>query len=743
MVIEFRPGLILNAILENSNLIIKNLCELPTDLLERFNELFADSHCLTLIEDIVNTITSENQKILKDFNCRIFGTGSKDSLGKLSEAIISRFSIIFVGKYQNKEEFTVLKSYVDKNSLFNIEEDDINYLIDSSKRLNESFVGINITLFQIMNILGIIHNIKNKFLQNSKYSKITNREISTITLYYIGRGYIEKREQNNIEKLCEALEMEQINESLMEKNKPMFLEDYENQQKGIRSKITNLFMPTESEINNGKIAFTRGFNEISEIVYFGIVNNYPVILEGPPGQGKLTCIKYIAEYLLGYNIEIINISKNTKVEDLLGKEIIVRKDDNSIEIRMNETKLMKALKKLENKENSNDLFYQNKILFVFNNINNANPSVMELLSSIFDKNQTEILSYDGNTFKKKNIQIIGIFNPQNGDSKEKLSNSLIYSSLYHVVIEPDDDSIKAIISKKLEKEPFKEDMIILYKAYKEVKYLLEYTYQKENSINLNDITKYISFRKISYGKIEDISIILSLIFVYRFPEEKIIKEIQDILNITSMNIKPSIIYDVPPGTLTYKIGEKNLISIKTFKNFTEDEKEILKNKFISLTSHQKICILFLILCKLSKQTPIIQGETASGKTHVINIFAELIGKSLNEKEKKDILNNDKIDEKEKERQIVKNSLITYQITIETGTSIFIGQSKLNYKITKKEYEILTKIFEELKSFKQLENIIENEFMNNYEDWKAESFEKLIIEIKKIEMLLYEDDPLKN
>lgn len=86
---------------------------------------------------------------------------------------------------------------------------------------------------------------------------------------------------------------------------------------------------------------------------------------------------------------------------------------------------------------------------------------------------------------------------------------------------------------------------------------------------------------------------------------------------------------------------------------------MLKNKFISLTSHQKICILFLILCKLSNQTPIIKGETSSGKTHVINIFAELIGKSLNEKEKKNILNDDKIDEKEKERQIIKNSLITY------------------------------------------------------------------------------------
>ena len=103
MIIEFRPGLILNAILERSNLIIKNLCELPTDLLERFNELFADSHCLTVSEDIVNTITPENQKILNNFNSRIFGTGSIDSLPKLSEAIISRFTIIYFGKYNENE----------------------------------------------------------------------------------------------------------------------------------------------------------------------------------------------------------------------------------------------------------------------------------------------------------------------------------------------------------------------------------------------------------------------------------------------------------------------------------------------------------------------------------------------------------------------------------------------------------------------------------------------------------------
>ena len=181
---------------------------------------------------------------------------------------------------------------------------------------------------------------------------------------------------------------------------------------------------------------------------------------------------------------------------------------------------------------------------------------------------------------------------------------------------------------------------------------MEVVYQKENSINLNDLSKYISFRKISFGKIEDITIILALIFLYRFPEQKIIKDIQEIIDITSINIKPSIIYDNPPDTLTYIIGENNKISIKTYKKFSPEEKEVLQKKFISLNTHQKICILFLILCKLAKQTPIIQGETASGKTHVVNIFSELLGKSINSKEKENILNNKNLKEEEKEKEII-------------------------------------------------------------------------------------------
>ena len=125
------------------------------------------------------------------------------------------------------------------------------------------------------------------------------------------------------------------------------------------------------------------------ILHFGLANNVPVIFEGMPGLGKQTCIKYISE-LFGYEIFNIIISKNTKVEDLLGKNIIIKDKNKNIKIIFNETILTKTLK------NKIDYRKEKKIIFVFNNLNNASPAVLELLTSIFDKNQNNILLSDGN-----------------------------------------------------------------------------------------------------------------------------------------------------------------------------------------------------------------------------------------------------------------------------------------------------------------------------------------------------------
>ena len=248
------------------------------------------------------------------------------------------------------------------------------------------------------------------------------------------------------------------------------------------------------------------------------------------------------------------ISQSTKVEDSLVKNIITKDKNKNIKVILNETKLSKALKK---QKDENQL--SKELIFVFNNLNNVSPGVLELLTSIFDKNQENVLLSNYSTIPKNPINIIGILKPQT-----KINYLLHFFILLHIVLEPDEDSIHEIISKKLEKEEFKGDSIRLFDNYKKAKDIIEKKYQKENFWNLNDISKIINF-------------------VYRFTEEEIISDLKQELQIQSIDMKPTLIYDIPIGTLTYKIREKNKIQIKTyFKNkLTNDEKNLLNNYFIS------------------------------------------------------------------------------------------------------------------------------------------------------------------
>ena len=57
---ELRPGLFLNSLFSEKSLILKDLT-----ILERFNELFSTEPILTLNEDIYDTFTKEEEKVIK------------------------------------------------------------------------------------------------------------------------------------------------------------------------------------------------------------------------------------------------------------------------------------------------------------------------------------------------------------------------------------------------------------------------------------------------------------------------------------------------------------------------------------------------------------------------------------------------------------------------------------------------------------------------------------------------------
>ena len=49
---------------------------------------------------------------------------------------------------------------------------------------------------------------------------------------------------------------------------------------------------------------------------------------------------------------------------------------------------------------------------------------------------------------------------------------------------------------------------------------------------------------------------------------------------------------------------------------------------ISVKYHSYLCFIFLACAYLSKRACILQGDTASGKSFLVRLFADMLGKNL-------------------------------------------------------------------------------------------------------------------
>ena len=198
MKLEFKPGLFLTSILSGKSLILKNLSNLPTEVLERFNELFSDQHSLTIPEDIYDTFTSKNKKELSNFSknsfhkFRVIATCPLGYTSKLSEAALSRFTIISINEYSENEQKYVLKENFIKNK--DVNDIHLQYIISFISRFNTKFHK-QFSLMQIINMVKVIANIKiQNNLENDEFDKIIN-----IILQFYTKGLIEKRTNKIIE----------------------------------------------------------------------------------------------------------------------------------------------------------------------------------------------------------------------------------------------------------------------------------------------------------------------------------------------------------------------------------------------------------------------------------------------------------------------------------------------------------------------------------------------------------------
>jgi midasin (ATPase involved in ribosome maturation) len=104
MIIEFKPGIFISARIKGCNLILKNITKVKTEYLERLNEVLTGNKKITLNEDFQNSFTKENNKDLNFSNdFRAVGTCNEGEETSLSDAFLSRFTLIYVDKYLEEE----------------------------------------------------------------------------------------------------------------------------------------------------------------------------------------------------------------------------------------------------------------------------------------------------------------------------------------------------------------------------------------------------------------------------------------------------------------------------------------------------------------------------------------------------------------------------------------------------------------------------------------------------------------
>ena len=474
------------------------------------------------------------------------------------------------------------------------------------------------------------------------------------------------------------------------------------------------------------IYFTRKFAEICDLIHFSCTLNIPLILEGETGQGKKTAINLMSQF---FDLEVIHkvLSKSTKSDELLMNMIITKSEDFGTKIEYKKTDISEALEEKNSKK-----------IIIFDEINNASLPVLDLLTNIIvDK---KALLPDGSELKVGNPNIIGIINRNNNESlSDRIPMNLKSNCIYHIVENPDGNDFSNIITKLFStidydekaKKDYTKNYILnneimnesqrkdifknkaKYEEYyrKAIEYEFNYFSKKfitslnfiqQNSIeptfNLIDIKKYIDFRK-SNPKINQLYLML-FIFVYRFDKREIQEKMENILNLKlTDDFNPYIDYDENQKKLIISLGKNKFDNIELKITNSKNIKKLENKRLFSyLTKIQKLGIIFLICCIQSGRIPLIQGETASGKSYLMKIFSKLFGQEM----------------------------ILYQITSNSGISIITGQDIIRAEIDKDEKEILKN------NFKKIRNLIEEKksFKNLKEDEYPSILTRIINKLKK-------------
>ena len=91
-------------------------------------------------------------------------------------------------------------------------------------------------------------------------------------------------------------------------------------------------------------------------------------------------------------------------------------------------------------------WWTSKKNILFQGINNASPTVLDVLNSIFTPDAKILLS-NGSILDKGNMNIIGVFNKgRDNANKDKIPAGILSNCIYHIVENPSPNDILNIIT---------------------------------------------------------------------------------------------------------------------------------------------------------------------------------------------------------------------------------------------------------------------------------------------------------
>ena len=632
----FKTGILTSKIFNQSSLIAENLPNLPTAVIERCNELLNYNPKITLSEDTCNSFTGEDKE-LKDFadGFRVIATSTELAIRNLSDAALSRFTVIYTTSYSPEERDLLIQIFY---------QDTPKEFYDFLKDYKVIFKK-ELSFLYVTKILNILKLIDLKFDKYEREKDETRKKNLCLAIHSSLRFLMDnQRKKKNFKNIVNNIlpgfysikdkKVEDENENEIEDKIPFEFLDGK-----LHSNFSNLSITSVNlkEDDDCHLAFIKPFNKLLRHIFLSIAIHYPLIIEGGTGKGKKSAIYYMAK-ILGYEVVYFNISNNTTVDDLFCKKMPIEKDGNLIFVDIRSL-LLDGIDVSKEKEKDG--------IIILDNLQLANPNLLEGLIPLFNKDEKSTL-VQGEEINKRLYNIIGIIDTSM-DSKN--ANDFLPDAIkYSTILYKNSKYLKRKYCRKIIDKMFGEE--INEENEPKIEYYLNSYIKLNNYVNkkqlkelftFNDFKKFLFFLKNSRTDVTDpntaifdIQTITQLLLVYKFKSKDEINSANQILgNSLASDFWPIFSYlsdddeDNEPERDEFQIAPDNKgenLSYETKIILSQKQRQELLLKTHSLTPDQRRGIIFLMLSVLSDVPCVIQGTTASGKTHLIRLFCELLGR---------------------------------------------------------------------------------------------------------------------